>query len=52
MRMRWEDLDHDKVVRWIGELFNLADQSYSRPSKIQHAYKLIRLALKVNKPTP
>jgi hypothetical protein len=29
-----EDLDHDEVVRWLGELFNLADQSYSRPSKI------------------
>jgi hypothetical protein len=40
-RMRSEDLDHDEVVRRIGELFNLADQSYSRPSKIQHAYKLI-----------
>jgi hypothetical protein len=52
MRMRSKDLDHDEVIRWIGELFNLVDQSYSRPSKIQHAYKLIRPAPKVNKPTP
>jgi hypothetical protein len=51
-RMRSEDLDHNEVVRWIGELFNLADQSYSRPNNIQHAYKLIRPALNVNKPTP
>jgi hypothetical protein len=36
-----KDLDHDEVVRRIGELFNLVDQSYSRPSKIQRAYKLI-----------
>jgi hypothetical protein len=47
-RMQSEDLDHDEVIRWIGELFNLVDQSYSCPSKIQHAYKLIRPALKVN----
>jgi hypothetical protein len=40
-RMRSEDLDHDKVIRQIGELFNLADQSYSPPSSIQHVYKLI-----------
>jgi hypothetical protein len=40
-RMRSEDLDHNKVIRWIGELFNLANQSYSAPSRIQHAYKLI-----------
>jgi hypothetical protein len=33
MRMQSEDLDHDEVVRRIGELFNLADQSYFRPSK-------------------
>jgi hypothetical protein len=33
-RMRSEDLDRDKVVRRIGELFNLADQSYSPPSRI------------------
>jgi hypothetical protein len=51
MRMRSEDLDHDEVVRRIGELFNLADQSYSRPSKIQCTYKLIRPAPKVNNPT-
>jgi hypothetical protein len=50
-RMRSEDLDHDEVVRRIRELFNLEDQSYSRPSKIQHAYKLIRPAPKVNNPT-
>jgi hypothetical protein len=51
-RMRLEDLDHDEVMRRIGELFNLVDQSYSCPSKIQHAYKLIRPAPKVNNPTP
>jgi hypothetical protein len=34
MRMRLEDLDHDEVIRQIGELFNLADQSYSPPSRI------------------
>jgi hypothetical protein len=50
-RMRSEDLDHDEVIRRIGELFNLADQGYSSPSKIQHAYKLIRPALKVNNQT-
>jgi hypothetical protein len=50
-RMCSEDLDHDEVVRWIGELFNLADQSYSPPRRIQHAYKLIRPAPKVNKQT-
>jgi hypothetical protein len=33
-RMRSEDLDHDEVICRIGELFNLADQCYSRPSKI------------------
>jgi hypothetical protein len=43
-----EDLDHDKVKRRIGDLFNLADQNYSLPSMIQHAYKLIQPALKVN----
>jgi hypothetical protein len=48
--MRSEDLDHGEVVRRIGELFNLADQSYSHPSKIQRAYKLIRPAPKVNNP--
>jgi hypothetical protein len=52
MRIRSEYLDHDEVVCRIGELFNLADQSYSRLSKIQHAYRLIRPAPKVNKPTP
>jgi hypothetical protein len=51
-RMQSEDLDHNEVIRRIGELFNLADQSYSRPSKIQHRYKLIRPAPKVNNPTP
>jgi hypothetical protein len=51
-RMHSEDLDHDEVIRWIGDLFNLADQSYSPPSRIQHAYKLIRLAQKVNNQTP
>jgi hypothetical protein len=50
-RMRLEDLDHDEVIRRIGELFNLADQSYSPPSRIQHAYKLIQLASKVNNQT-
>jgi hypothetical protein len=50
--MRSKDLDLDEVVHRIGELFNLADQSYSYPSRIQHAYKLIRLAPKVNNPTP
>jgi hypothetical protein len=49
-RMWSEDLDHDEVVCRIGELFNLSDQSYSRPSKVQHAYKLIRPAPKVNNP--
>jgi hypothetical protein len=43
-RMRSEDLDHNKVVRRIEELFNLTDQSYSPPNRIQHAYKLILLA--------
>jgi hypothetical protein len=52
MRMWPGDLDHDEVKRWIGELFNLADQSYSPPSRIQHAYKLIRPAPKVNNHTP
>jgi hypothetical protein len=33
-RMRSEDLDHDEVIRQIGELFNLPGQSYSPPSKI------------------
>jgi hypothetical protein len=47
MRMQSEDLDHDEAVRWIGELFDLADQSYSPPSRIQHAYKLIRPTPKV-----
>jgi hypothetical protein len=46
-RMCSEDVDHDKVVRRIRELFNLVDQSYSRSSRIQHAYKLIRLVSKV-----
>jgi hypothetical protein len=32
-RMRSEDLHHDEVVRWIGELFNLAYQSYSAPEQ-------------------
>jgi hypothetical protein len=50
-RMRSEDLDHDEVIRRIRELFNLADQSYSPPSRIQHAYKLIRPAPKVNNQT-
>jgi hypothetical protein len=50
--MRSEDLDHDEVIRRIGELFNLTDQSYPRPSRIQHTYKLIQLAPKVNNPTP
>jgi hypothetical protein len=49
-RMLSEDLDHDEGVRQIGELFNLADQSYSRLSKIQRAYKLIRPAPKVKNP--
>jgi hypothetical protein len=49
-RMLSEDLDHDEVVRQIGELFNLADESYSRLSKIQRAYKLIRPAPKVKNP--
>jgi hypothetical protein len=40
-RMRLEDLDHNKVKRQIGDLFNLADQNYSPSSRIQHAYKLI-----------
>jgi hypothetical protein len=40
-RMQSEDLDHDEVIRQIGELFNLADQSYSSLNRIQHAYKLI-----------
>jgi hypothetical protein len=40
----YEDLDHNKVVRRIEELFNLTDQSYSPPNRIQHAYKLILLA--------
>jgi hypothetical protein len=40
-RMWSEDLDHDEVIRQIRELFNLADQSYSHPSKILRAYKLI-----------
>jgi hypothetical protein len=47
-RMRSEDLDHDKVVHQIGELFNLANQSYSPSNKIQRAYKLIRPAPKAN----
>jgi hypothetical protein len=47
-RMRSEDLDHDEVKHWIWDLFNLADQNYSPPSRIQHAYKLIRPAPKVN----
>jgi hypothetical protein len=51
-RMHSEDLDHDEVKRRIGELFNLADQSYSPSSRIQHAYKLIRPAPKVNNQTP
>jgi hypothetical protein len=51
MRMCSEDLDRDAVVRRIGELFNLADQSYYPPSRIQHTYKLIRPALKVNEQT-
>jgi hypothetical protein len=51
-RMRSEDLDHDEVKRWIGDLFNLADQNYSPLSRIQHAYKLIRPASKVNNQTP
>jgi hypothetical protein len=51
MRMRSEDIDHDEVIRRIGELFNLADQSYSPPSRIQHAYKLIRPTLNVNNQT-
>jgi hypothetical protein len=50
-RMHLEDLDHDEVIRQIGELFNLAYQSYSPPSRIQHVYKLIRPAPKVNKQT-
>jgi hypothetical protein len=33
-RMRSEDLDRDEVIHRIGELFNLADQSYSPPSRI------------------
>jgi hypothetical protein len=33
-RIRSEDLDHDKVKRRIGDLFNLADQSYSPLSRI------------------
>jgi hypothetical protein len=51
-RMHSEDLDHGKVKRRIGELFNLAYQNYSPSSRIQHAYKLIRLAPKVNNQTP
>jgi hypothetical protein len=51
-RMRSEDLDHDEVKRQIGDLFNLADQNYSPPSRIQHAYKLIRPAPKVNNQSP
>jgi hypothetical protein len=50
-RMCSEDLDSDEVICQIGELFNLANQSYSLPSRVQHAYKLIRLAPKVNKQT-
>jgi hypothetical protein len=49
-RTRSKDLDHDEVVRRIRELFNLADQSYSRLSKIQCTYKLIQPAPKVNNP--
>jgi hypothetical protein len=41
MRMRSEDLDYDEVIRQIRELFNLADQNYFPPSRIQHACKLI-----------
>jgi hypothetical protein len=52
MRMHSDDLDHDEVIRRIGELFNLADQSYSSSSRIQHAYKFIRPVLKVNNQTP
>jgi hypothetical protein len=33
-RMRSEDLDHDKVKHQIWDLFNLADQNYSPPSRI------------------
>jgi hypothetical protein len=40
-RMRSEDLDRDEVICRIGDLFNLVDQSYAPPNKIQHAYKLI-----------
>jgi hypothetical protein len=34
IRMHSEDLDHEEVIHQIGELFNLADQSYSPPSRI------------------
>jgi hypothetical protein len=51
-RMRAEDLDHDEVKRLIGDLFNPANQNYYPPSRIQHAYKLIRPAPKVNNQTP
>jgi hypothetical protein len=37
----------DEVKRRIAELFNLVDPSYHLLSIIMHAYKLIRLALKV-----
>jgi hypothetical protein len=47
-RMRSEYLDSDEVIRRIGELFNLANQSYLPPNRIQRAYKLIRPAPKVN----
>jgi hypothetical protein len=32
--MRSEVLESDEVKFWIGELFNLADQNYSPPSRI------------------
>jgi hypothetical protein len=47
-RMCSKDLNHDEVVHQIRDLFNLADQSYTPPNKIQHVYKLIRPAPKVH----
>jgi hypothetical protein len=47
-RMRSEVLESDEVKLRIGELFNLSDQNYSPSSRIQHAFKLIRPAPKVN----
>jgi hypothetical protein len=51
-RMRSDILDADEVKRWIRELFNLADPNYFPLSRIQHAFKLIRPAPKVNDQNP